>query len=164
MDSACSFYAITGGRCGPDTREKTRSITCIPVTSCNRDICIHKASFALHDVDNEIDLILSRASIFTKPMNINQLVICPAHRAALGTGWKRPANEKCRIPTILSCHSDDVRKKPKAERGLCKAHSKVLLQETGTFLPVGSGKYCLYLFYFSIRTVTECMHSVLKVC
>ncbi|KAK3742848.1 hypothetical protein QZH41_004530 [Actinostola sp. cb2023] len=34
--------------------------------------------------------------------------------------------------------SDDVRKKPKAERGLCKAHSKVLLQETGTFLPVGS--------------------------
>ena len=42
--------------------------------------------------------------------------------------------------------SDDVLKKPRADRGLSKADSQLVLKESGIFLPVGSGEietYCL---------------------
>ena len=79
--------------------------------------------------------------MFTAPENVEQLVICPAHRSTLGTGWKQAENEKCRIPVILSRHSDEMRKKLRAEtkRGLSKAGSHLVLHETGVFLPMGSG-------------------------
>ena len=93
-----------------------------------------------------MDLIFSRASIFSTPVNITELVICPAHRRALGIGWRRSANERCRIPVILSIHNDDVLKKPIAERGLSKADSQLVLKESGIFLPVGSGEIETYCF------------------
>ncbi|CAB4039139.1 Hypothetical predicted protein, partial [Paramuricea clavata] len=100
----------------------------------------HKSSLGLIDIESEVDLILARASMFTAPENIEQFLICPAHRSTLGTGWKQAENEKCRIPVILSRHSDEVRKKPRGEakRGLSKAGSHLVLRETGVFLPVGS--------------------------
>ena len=73
-------------------------------------------------------------------------MICPAHRGVLGIGWRRSANERCRIPVILSRHSDDVLKKPRAERGLSKADSQLVLKESGIFLPVGSGEIETYCF------------------
>ena len=146
MNSNCSFLIITRGRCGSDTKDRSRSVDCVPLLSCNRDIRAHKLAFALSDVENEVDLILSRASIFSTPVNITQLVICPAHRGALGIGWRRSANERCRIPVILSRHSDDVLKKPRAERGLSKADSQLMLKESGIFLPVGSGEIETYCF------------------
>jgi hypothetical protein len=147
MDVKCSFFAIVGGHCGPDTRVKNKSSECVQLLSCNRDITGHKSSLGLIDIENEVDLILSRASMFTAPENIEQFVICPAHRSTLGTGWKLAENEKCRIPVNLSRHSDEARKKPRGEtkRGLSKAGSHLVLHETGVFLPVGSGLSFLIL-------------------
>ena len=108
-------------------------------------------AFALSDVENEVDLILSRASIFSTPVNITELVICPAHRGALGIGWRRSANERCRIPVILSRHSDEVLKKPRAERGLSKVDSQLVLRESGIFLPVGSGEIETYCFNINTK-------------
>ena len=141
MDIKCSFFAIVGAHCGHDTRVKNKSSECVQLLSCNHDITGHKSSLGLIDIESEVDLILARASMFTAPENIEQFVICPAHRSTLGTGWKQAENEKCRIPVILSRHSDEVRKKPRGEakRGLSKAGSHLVLRETGVFLPVGSG-------------------------
>ena len=82
---------------------------------------------------------------------MTQLMICPAHRGALGIGWRRSANERCRIPVILSRHSDDVLKKPRAERGLSKADSQLVLKESGIFLPVGSGEIETYCFNINTK-------------
>ncbi len=114
MDIKCSFFAIIGGHCGPDTRVKNKS-ECVQFLSCNRDITGNKSSLGLIDIESEVDLIFARASMFTAPENIEQFVICPAHRSTLRTGWKKAENEKCRIPVILSRHSDELelRKKPR---------------------------------------------------
>ena len=72
--------------------------------------------FTLSDVRNEVDLFLSRASIFSTPVNITQLVICLAHRGVLSIGWRHSANGRCRIPvSLLLRHSDDVLKKPRQD-------------------------------------------------
>ena len=98
MNSNCSFLNITGGSCGSDTKDRSRSVDCVPLLSCNRDISAHKSAFALSDVENEVDLILSRASIFSTSVNITELVICPAHRGALGIGWRRSAMKDAEYP------------------------------------------------------------------
>ena len=151
MNSNCSFLKITGGSCGSDTKDRSRSVDCVPLLGCNRDISAHKSAFPLSDVENEVDLILSRASIFSTPVNITELVICPAHRRALGIGWRRSANERCRIPVILLRHSDDILKKPRAEWGLSKADSQLVLNESGIFLPVGSGEIKTYCFNINTK-------------
>ena len=144
MNSNCSFLKITGGRCGSDTKHRSESVDCVPLLSCNRDISAHKSLFALSDVENEVDLILSRASMFSTSVNITQLVICPAHRGALVIGWRLSANERCRISAILLRHSVDVLKKPRAERGLSKADSQLVLKESGIFHPLGSSELEIY--------------------
>ena len=95
--------------------------------------------FLFHNIDGEIELILARASIFSSPQNIDQMTICPARRASLGIGWTRRVPDECRIPPILSHHSEDVSKRPKADRGLSKGCSQTVLQESGIFFAVGSG-------------------------
>lgn len=86
MNNTCSFFSIVGGQCGHDRRDRNRAEECIPLLSCQRD---HKAMFAFHGIDNEVKLILARASIFSFPRNIEQMTVCPAHRASLGIGWTR---------------------------------------------------------------------------
>ena len=71
-------------------------------------------------------------------------MICPAHRGALGIGWRRSANERSR-------HSDDVLKKPRADRGLSKADSQLVLRESGIFPPVGSGEIETYCFNINTK-------------
>ena len=105
MENICSFVSIVGGQCGHDRRDRNRITGCIPLLSCERDI---KAMFSFHDIDNEIELIVARASIFSSSRNINQMTTCPAHRASLGIGWTHRVPDKCRIPSILSHHSEDV--------------------------------------------------------
>ena len=92
MENICSFVSILGGQCGHDRRDRNRTTGSIPSLSCEQDISDHKAMFLLHDNDNEIELILARASIFSSPRNIDQMTICPAQRASLGIGWT------CRVP------------------------------------------------------------------
>ena len=147
MDNTCSFLSIVGGQCGHDRRDRNRAEECIPLLSCQRDVTGHKAMFAFQGIDNEVELILARASIFSFPRNIEQMTVCPAHRASLGIGWTRRVPEKCKVPSILSCHSEDISKRPKADRGLSKAGSYAVLQETGGFLAVGSDLHSLKYKY-----------------
>ena len=118
MDNTCSFLSMVGGLCGHDRRDRNRAEECITLLSCQRDVTGHKAMFAFHGIDNKVDLILARASIFSFPQNINQMTVCPAHRASFGIGWTRRVPDKCKVPSILSHHTEDISKRPKADRGL----------------------------------------------
>ena len=132
-NNACSFLPIVGGHCGSDTQDRTRLAEMVPLLSCNRDISRHKSFFSITGIENEGELLLARASIFAPPRNIETWFICAQHRASLGASWKR-SSSKCSISVSLSKeNATDVAKKPKAERGLSKSGSQIVLKGTGTF-------------------------------
>ena len=135
---SCSFRAIVSGQCGFDPKDRNKSTTIISLRNCTRDIDEHKRYLCITGVESEIELILARACIFESSRNLDSFTICPHHRASLGVSWKR-RSAKCCIPVMLSQHKDDVKKRPKAERGLSKSGSRTVLKETGVFVPVGSG-------------------------
>lgn len=154
--STCSFLVIVGGQCGFDAKDRARSVEMVPLLSCNRDISRHKLAFSIIGIENEVELLLARASIFLPPRNVETWTICPQHRASLGVNWKR-SSAKCSIPVNLSMHDINPAKKPKAERGLSKSGSQTVLKETGIFLPVGSGKS-----FFTVYFYNNCIQSVLS--
>ena len=136
----CSFQEIVGGQCGFSSKDKAKSVQLVPLLNCTCNIDKHKSTLAFTDVQNEVDLILARARLFSRPQNIDQLKICPRHRETLGLGWKR-SSTRCAIPALLSSHSERARERPQAERGLTKLASQTVLNETGLFIPVGSGEF-----------------------
>ena len=136
----CSFQRVVGGQCDQDPRS-TKVQDFVPLLTCNKDISRHKSFLGLmtgSGVDTEVELILSRSSIFSFPSNISGMDICPAHRSSLGIGWRRGL-ARCRIPAQLSKH---VRKSPTTGRGISKDISRLIVRIniTGIFPPVGSGK------------------------
>ena len=137
---ACSFQEIVGGKCGFSSKDKEKSVKLIPLLNCTSNIDKHKSALAFTDVQNEVELILARARLFSRPQNIDQLKICPHHRETLGLGWKR-SSTRCDVPALLSSHSAKVKNRPKAEKGLTKLDSQTVLNETGIFVPVGSGEF-----------------------
>ena len=144
----CSFFTTVGGRCGFDSKDRTKSVEIVPLLSCNADISRHKSAFSITRIENEVELLLARASIFVLLQNVESWTICPQHCASLGVSWSR-SSAKCSVPVNLSKHDTHVTssKKPKAERGLSKSGSQIILKETGIFLPVGAGEIILFLFY-----------------
>ena len=137
---ACSFQEIVGGKCGFSSKDKEKSVKVISLLNCTNNIDKHKSALAFTDVQNEVELILARARLFSRPQNIDQLKICPHHRETLGLGWKR-SSTRCDVPALLSSHSLKVKNRPRAERGLTKLASQTVLNETGIFVPVGSGEF-----------------------
>ena len=85
----CSFFTIVGGRCGFDSKDRTKSVEIVPLLSCNVDISRHISAFSITGIENEAELLLARASIFVLPQNVESWTICPQHRASLGVSWKR---------------------------------------------------------------------------
>ena len=122
LSESCSFQAIVGGQCGFDAKDRNKSTSIIALKDCTRAIDEHKRYFSITGVETEIELILARACIFESPRDIDSFKICPRHRATLGVSWKR-GSAKCSVPIILSKHSVDVKKKPKAEQGMSKKWS-----------------------------------------
>ena len=105
MEVSFSFKSIVGGLCGAHTRNREQDqVLVVPLLSCVKDITTHTASYSFSRPESEVDLILCRASIFTRPDDITSTSICPLHRAKLGVGWTRGASTRCRIPPILSNH------------------------------------------------------------
>lgn len=96
--------------------------------------------------DTEIELILARSACFRTPVNIQEMTICPLHRERLGIGWRRSIRQ-CSVPVELSGH--DGTAKQKAERGCTLFQSKLILQATEKFVPVGSGKQMLHVLNIS---------------
>ena len=137
---ACSFQEIVGGKCGFSSKDKEKSVKLIPLLNCTSNVDRHKSALAFTDVQNEVELILARARLFSLPQNIDQLKICPHHRETLGLGWKR-SSTRCDVPALLSSHSAKVKNRPRAERGLTKLASQTVFNETGIFVPVGSGEF-----------------------
>ena len=91
-------------------------------------------------MQNEVELILARSRLFSRPHNIDQLKICPHHQETLGVGWKRSLT-RYDVPALLSSHSAKVKNRPRAERVLTKQASQTVLNETGISVPVGSGEF-----------------------
>lgn len=139
----CSFRKVVGTPCGNDSRYREQTV--IPLTTCQRDISSHCRSIDVSDINTEVELILVRASIFTRRKDLSSWTICPGHRSSLGIGWRRASN-RCRVPASMSTHSS--KEKPrKANRGMNKAQSQAILKNTGIFVAVGSGEY----FYNNIK-------------
>ena len=152
MEINCSFQRIVGGQCSQDkrSRAKEKGALILPLLSCGKNISAHAQSVGVTDVESEIDLILARASMFTAPDDISRMTICPAHRSSLGIGWRR-GSQRCRVPETLSSHKHG--KPRKADRGINKALSKTILKRTGIFIPVGSGKFTVWLLYDRGRSI-----------
>lgn len=146
----CSFGSILGGSCGPDRRDRKKLSEIVPLRSCQKDIARHKWTWSITGVENEVELILARAKFFEVPENIENLTICPSHRASLGVDWRR-GSDRCTVPQEISGHRlQKGIKWPRVERGLDKHDSQMILQKTGIFLPVGSGKNKLLKYSLNI--------------
>ena len=104
-ETVCSFQEIVGGHCSFQTKDRSKSVEVLPLLQCKRNIGAHKSAPALTGVENEDDLILSRASMLAPPRNVEKLNICPRHRESLGLGWRRPSSKCSAIPNVLSSHS-----------------------------------------------------------
>ena len=134
------FKRLLEGNVVSVARRKEKSVKLIPLLSCTSNIDKHKSALAFTDVQNEVELILARSRLFSRPQSIDQLKICPHHRETLGLGWKR-SSTRCDVPALVSSRSAKVKNRPRAERGLTKLASQTVLNETGIFVPVGSGEF-----------------------
>ena len=151
MDVCCSFKSTVGGNCGFDKRSRKQETVIIPLLACSKRIDSHLTSFGFSGPKDEVDLILSRAAIFSPPVNIHSMTICPSHRAYLGLGWTRGSSTRCRVPSEISNHGKSHRSWPKGDRGIGKRDSQIILMKTGVFLQVGSGKLTLCTLFYSSR-------------
>ena len=130
MESTCSFLAIVGGQCGYNRRDRKKSVECIPSLSCAKDITSHKSSFAFYDVDCEVDLILTRAGIFSRPQSIEAHII--VHRLALD-GNVHPTNAK--FPRLCHITAKMSGRDQKWRENSAKRFRKLYLKSAGLFFP-----------------------------
>ena len=146
MEVCCTFKALVGGVCGSDCRDRKHEVQVVPLQSCTKDIVNHLATWSFSGPESEIELILSRAAIFKMPDSLGSMTIWPLHRGKLGLGWTR-GSTRCRIPDALSNHGKGKKNVwPKGDRGLGKQDSEKVLQKTGVFIAVGSGKIVYNIF------------------
>ena len=141
MEVCCSFKSIVGGSCGFDRKDRKQETQVIPLLACAKNISSHTTSYGFSGIEDEVDLILSRAAVFRQPVNISSMTICSLHRSKLGLGWSRGSNTRCRVPALISNHGTRSKTWPKCDRGIGKSDSQVILKKTGLFLQVGSGKF-----------------------
>lgn len=150
MEICCSLKSIAGGTCGFDRKDCAHATQVVPILSCKRGISSHLRSCKFSGPKNEVELILCRCGMFKAPHNIEELTVCPNHRSVFGVGWSRSSNTRCRMPSQISGHK---RKLPKAERGISKHMSQMILKRTGKLIQIGSGEY-RQRSYFETRPTT----------
>ena len=106
-----------------------------------KDISSHLRSCKFSDPENEVDLVLARAGIFETPKDIDDFTNCLTHKSNLGVGWNRGSNSRCRVPKEMSGHGKGrVKSIPKADRGISKRVSQIVLKMSGKFIQSGFGK------------------------
>ena len=151
MDVSCSFknYKFVAGSCTNDRRDRTKKTNIVSLLSCDKDISGHTSFLSITDVNSEMELLLARVAIFSPPNDIQALTICPFHSSSLGIG------------STGNITSRRARKKvAKAERGLSKAGSQMILKLSGVFVPVGSGK-CLSSTVTALLLYRKALFSIL---
>ena len=119
------------------------------------------------DPENEVDLVLSRAGIFETPKDIDDFTNCPTHRSNLDVWWNRSSSSRCRVPKEMSGHDKGrVMSIPKADRGISKRVSQIVLKMSRKFIQSGFGKGRVALerilanfVCMSNKPVTICLHK-----
>ena len=160
MEVCCSLKSIVGGMCGFDTKDREKETQIIPLLACSKAISSHIASLWFSGPVDEVDLILSRAALFTQPANINSMTICPLHRQTLGLDWRRGSTARCRVPEALSIHDRRGKKWPKCDRGIGIIDSQIILKKTGVFLQIGSGKFEFCKLGFTVVTSLRFLKNI----
>ena len=80
--------------------------------------------------------------IFETLTDIDDFTICPTH---IDVGQSCGSNSRCRVPKEVSGHCNGkVKSIPKADRGIGKRVSQVVLKMSGKFIQPGSGKQATY--------------------
>ena len=117
--------------------EKTKSFPRVIVKKTFQVTC----GVASFQIQNMKLIFLSRAGIFETPKDIDDFTNCPTHRSNLGVGWNRGSNSRCRVPKEMSGHGKGrVKSIPKADRGIGKRVSQIVLKMSGKFVQSGFGK------------------------
>ena len=121
------FWSVVNGDLMQD-QGIGRSCKIVPLVSCNKSILSHKKLPTFSGCETEVELIFARSACFQTPANIQEMTICPLHRARLGIGWRRSVR-LCSIPKKLSGHSEDSKRN--ADRGLSLSQSQLIMEATG---------------------------------
>ena len=104
---------------------------------CKKDISCHLRSCKFSDPENKVDLILSRAGIFETLTDIDVLQFAPL----IDVGWSRGSNSRCGVLKEVFGHCKGrVKSIPKADGGIGKRVSQIVLEISGKFIQPGSGK------------------------
>lgn len=74
------------------------------------------------------------------------LGICQQHRDRLGIYW-RGRGKNCQIPSEVARHKG---KAVKGDRSLDKEMSHYIKDQTGKLIPVGSGKFYIYIYKITL--------------
>ena len=123
----------------------------IPLTACKRDLSNTTLSFAgigrkRGRSDSQIteqDLILNRSHHPEASVEeITTLTICPKHRKDLTTDWPGRKSTVCTYPF----HTQRRKKAKSSTRRVNMTMSKDLKEILNISLPIGSGKYCCFIF------------------
>ena len=152
----CSFKSYAGGTCGFGYREDRSCISqVVPLHCYKKDISCHLWSCKFSDPENKVNLILSRAGIFEMLTGIDVLQFAPP----IDVGWSRGSNSRCRALKEVSGHCKGrVKSIPKADGGIGKRVSQIVLEISGKFIQPdsektlrGSQRYLMHLHPTSIR-------------
>ena len=138
MAICCSFKSYAGGTCGFGYREdRSCKSQFVPLHCCKKDISCHLRSCKFSDPENKVDLILSRAGIFETLTDIDVLQFAPL----IDVGWSRGSNSRCRVLKEVSGHCKGrVNSIPKADGGIGKRVSQIVLEISGKSIQPGSEK------------------------
>ena len=73
--------------------------------------------------------------------DVDDFTNCTTHRSNLGVGWNRGSISRCRVRKEMSGHGKGrVKSIPKADMGIGKRVSQILLKMSGKFVQSGFGK------------------------
>ena len=67
MEISCSFQSTVSRPFGFDRKDRKKNTRALPLLACQKEISAHKSSFKFTGIENELELILSRAAVFTLP-------------------------------------------------------------------------------------------------
>ena len=90
----CSFNRIVGGNCSYDPKHRKKSTEILPLQSCKRDITGHKSLWSIPDVENEVELILARASIFLSSDHRHLVIYYMSSSSSIAEYWLVPRVEQ----------------------------------------------------------------------
>ena len=151
MEACCSFKSLVATSCGFDAKDRKRQNQIVSLVSCSKDIS---------GPQNEIDLILCRAWLLYKTEeSIKSMTVCPHHRAILGISWTRGRGTRCRVPQAISGHGRSRATWPKGNRSLVKKDSALIMNNTGLFVPPGSGNSFIEQPYSIFKPTLTCLAS-----